>query len=88
VLRQDFLEELVRKRVEGMDVIQRVENLFGFGMMLGLGPEKNCFGHPGAGGSYGMANAETGESFAFVMNHFEPNLYPSKERLLLVKGAI
>ena len=55
-------------------------------MMLGLGPEKNCFGHPVAGGSYGFANAKTRESFAFVMNRFEANLYPSEERLGLVEA--
>ncbi|MFT6864355.1 MAG: CubicO group peptidase (beta-lactamase class C family) [Akkermansiaceae bacterium] len=85
VLRQEFLEELIRPRVKGLDVIQRIENSFGFGMMLGLGPEKDCFGHPGAGGSYGFANVETGMSYGFVMNHFEANLFPSEERLGLVR---
>ena len=84
VLRQDFLEELTKPRIKGLDEIQRIENCFGFGVMLGLGPDKNCFGHPGAGGSYGFANVETGMSYAFVMNHFESNLFPNKERLDLV----
>lgn len=87
VLRQDFLEELIRPRIEGLDEIQRIENSFGFGVMLGLGPKKDCFGHPGAGGSYGFANAETGVSYAFVMNHFESNLFPSGERLKLILEA-
>ena len=60
VLHQDFLEELIRARIKGLDEIQRIENSFGFGVMLGLGPDRNCFGHPGAGGSYGFANVETG----------------------------
>ena len=85
VLKQEFLAELIRPQIRGFDEIQRIENAFGFGMMLGLGPKKNCFGHPGAGGSYGFANAETGESFAFVMNRFEANLYPSEERLALAE---
>ncbi len=87
VLRQEFLGELVRPRVAGLDVIQRVENSFGFGMMLGLGPKKDCFGHPGAGGSYGFANVERGMSYGFVMNSFEASLFPSKERLGLVVEA-
>ena len=87
VLRQDFLEELIRPRIEGLDEIQRIENSFGFGVMLGMGPKKDCFGHPGAGGSYGFANAETGASYAFVMNHFESNLFPSWERLKLILEA-
>ncbi len=88
VLRQDFLAELIRHRITGLDVIQRVENSFGFGMMLGLGPDQDCFGHPGAGGSYGMANPETGMSYGFVMNHFESNLYPSEERLNLINSFL
>ena len=32
----------------------------------------------------GFANVETGMSYAFVMNHFESNLFPNKERLDLV----
>jgi len=87
LLRQEFLPELIRPRVRGLDVIQQIENAFGFGMMLGLGPGKDCFGHPGAGGSYGFANAETGMSYAFVMNHFEASLFPSAERLAMVLNA-
>jgi CubicO group peptidase (beta-lactamase class C family) len=85
VLRQDFLAELIAPRISGLDEIQRIENSFGFGVMLGLGPARDCFGHPGAGGSYGFANAKTGESFAFVMNRFEANLYPGPERLALAR---
>ena len=87
LLRQEFLAELIRPRIKGLDVIQRIENSFGFGVMLGLGPEKDCFGHPGAGGSYGFANPETGMSYAFVMNNFEASLFPSAERLALVTEA-
>lgn len=87
LLRQEFLAELIRPRIKGLDVIQRIENSFGFGVMLGLGPEKDCFGHPGAGGSYGFANPENGMSYAFVMNNFEASLFPSAERLALVTEA-
>lgn len=87
VLRQDFLEELIRPRVRGRDVIQRIENSFGFGVMLERGPERNCFGHPGAGGSYAFANPKTGTSYAFVMNHFEASLFPSHERLALMASV-
>ena len=87
VLHQEFLEELIKPRIKGLDEIQRIENSFGFGVMLGLGPNRDRFGHPGAGGSYGFANVETGMSYAFVMNHFESNLFPNKERLDLVLSA-
>lgn len=86
VLRQDFLPELITSQVKGLDLIQRIENEIAFGMMLGQGPEKKGFGHPGAGGSYGFTDPESGVSCAFVMNRFEANLYPSEERLALAKG--
>jgi len=81
VLKQDFLAELTASRIKGLDLIQRIENEIAFGMMLGQGPKKTGFGHPGAGGSYGFADPESGVSYAFVMNRFEANLYPSEERL-------
>lgn len=83
VLRQEVLGELIESRAKGLDLIQRIENEIAFGMMLGQGPEKKGFGHPGAGGSYGFADPESGISCAFVMNRFEANLYPSEERLNL-----
>ncbi|MDA7931572.1 beta-lactamase family protein [Akkermansiaceae bacterium] len=81
VLKQDFRTELTEERIAGLDLIQRIENRIAFGMMLGQGPDKSGFGHPGAGGSYGFADSETGVSYAFVMNRFEANLYPSAQRL-------
>ncbi|MEN8695094.1 MAG: serine hydrolase domain-containing protein [Akkermansiaceae bacterium] len=83
VLKQDFLAELTASRAKGLDLIQRIENEIAFGVMLGQGPKKRGFGHPGAGGSYGFADPESGMSYAFVMNRFEANLYPSEARLAL-----
>lgn len=85
VLKQDFLKELITPQIAGLDLIQRIENKIAFGMMLRQGPEKKGFGHPGAGGSYGFADPETGVCYAFVMNRFEANLYPSEERLQLAQ---
>jgi CubicO group peptidase (beta-lactamase class C family) len=87
VLQQDFLEELTESRSKGLDLIQRIENEIAFGMMLGQGPEKRGFGHPGAGGSYGFADPKSRISSAFVMNRFEANLYPSGERLELARSS-
>ncbi len=86
VLKQDFLAELTTSRIKGLDLIQRIENEIGFGMMLRQGSKKTGFGHPGAGGSYAFADPETGVSYAFVMNRFEANLYPSEARLSLSVG--
>ena len=46
---------------------------YGLGYMLRtdfmpLSPNPNSFGHPGAGGSIGMADPDSGVGFGFVMN--------------------
>ena len=41
------------------------------------GPSLSAFGHPGAGGSHGFGDPETGISFAYVMNQMELTVMPS-----------
>ena len=40
------------------------------------GPSISAFGHPGAGGSHGFGDPETGISFAYVMNQMNLNVMP------------
>ncbi len=40
------------------------------------GPSLTAFGHPGAGGSHGMGDPETGISFAYVMNQMNLSVMP------------
>jgi CubicO group peptidase (beta-lactamase class C family) len=40
------------------------------------GPSLTAFGHPGAGGSHGMGDPETGISFAYVMNQMDLSVMP------------
>jgi CubicO group peptidase (beta-lactamase class C family) len=40
------------------------------------GPSLSAFGHPGAGGSHGMGDPETGISFAYVMNQMDLSVMP------------
>ncbi|RPJ35400.1 MAG: class A beta-lactamase-related serine hydrolase [Verrucomicrobiaceae bacterium] len=40
------------------------------------GPSLSAFGHPGAGGSHGMGDPETGVSFAYVMNQMDLSVMP------------
>ncbi len=64
-----------RERVRGRDRVLRLESAFGLGYML---PSQNfvvpepakptVFGHPGAGGSVGLADLEHNVAFAFVPN--------------------
>ena len=40
------------------------------------GPSGTAFGHPGAGGSHGLGDPETGISFAYVMNQMDLSVMP------------
>lgn len=70
-----LLREAVTERVRGQDRVLRLESAFGLGYML---PSQNfvvpppaqrtAFGHPGAGGSVGLADLEHKVAFAFVPN--------------------
>jgi CubicO group peptidase (beta-lactamase class C family) len=78
-LTTDETVEVVRRpRVVGPDACLDVETSFGLGFMLGtdfnplLGA--GSFGHPGAGGSLGFADPETGIGFAYVMNQMRAGL--------------
>jgi CubicO group peptidase (beta-lactamase class C family) len=48
------------------------------------GPSLSAFGHPGAGGSHGMADPSTGISFAYVMNQMDLNVMPGLKCLEMV----
>jgi CubicO group peptidase (beta-lactamase class C family) len=48
------------------------------------GPSVSAFGHPGAGGSHGLGDPETGISFAYVMNQMDLSVMPGKKCLELV----
>jgi len=71
------LDEIERARVEqsyGDDaVLLGLPSRFGLGFMLDLPehkivPQGDMFGHPGAGGSIGFADPESGIGFGYVMN--------------------
>lgn len=50
------------------------------------GPAKCAFGHPGAGGSHGLANPQSGVSFAYVMNQMNLNVMPGDMCLEMVEA--
>jgi len=49
------------------------------------GPSTSAFGHPGAGGSHGFGDPESGISFGYVMNQMELNVMPGERCLGLVE---
>jgi CubicO group peptidase (beta-lactamase class C family) len=48
------------------------------------GPSFSAFGHPGAGGSHGFGDPETGISFAYVMNQMELSVMPGVKCMEMV----
>lgn len=48
------------------------------------GPSLSAFGHPGAGGSHGLADPATGISFAYVMNQMDLSVMPGLKCLEMV----
>ena len=48
------------------------------------GPSPDAFGHPGAGGSHGLADPATGISFAYVMNQMDLSVMPGVKCLEMV----
>jgi len=50
------------------------------------GPSTFAFGHPGAGGSHGMADPEHGISFAYVMNQMDLSIMPGLKCKELLKA--
>jgi len=76
-------ESIVRARSEqasGPDTtLGQMPMRYGLGFMLRsdfmpLSPNEGAFGHPGAGGSIGMADPETGVGFGYVMNKMSMGL--------------
>lgn len=50
------------------------------------GPSKSAFGHPGAGGSHGFGDPESGVSFAYVMNQMDLSVMPGQKCLKMVEA--
>ncbi len=60
-------------------VLGGIQIRYGQGFMLRndvmpFSPGRESFGHPGAGGSLGMADPESGTGFGYVMNRMKPGL--------------
>jgi len=50
------------------------------------GPSLSAFGHPGAGGSHGMGDPETGISFAYVMNQMDLSVMPGLKCVQMIEA--
>jgi CubicO group peptidase (beta-lactamase class C family) len=72
LLAPETVRHAIVPRSRGMDEVLGVETAFGLGFalapMLGESLPSTAFGHPGAGGSLGFADAELELGFGYVMN--------------------
>ncbi len=50
------------------------------------GPSVHAFGHPGAGGSHGFGDPDSGISFAYVMNQMDLSVMPGEKCLRMVEA--
>lgn len=50
------------------------------------GPSPLAFGHPGAGGSHGFGDPESGVSFGYVMNQMDLSVMPGQKCLKMVEA--
>jgi CubicO group peptidase (beta-lactamase class C family) len=84
ILEAETIERAIEPQAEGPDaVLGGLPMRFGLGFMLRspimpLSPSPRAFGHPGAGGSIGMADPDAGVGFGYT---------PNKMQMGLVGGA-
>lgn len=80
LLEKESIDRARTEQVSGPDAtLGQMPMRYGLGYMLRsdfmpLSPSENAFGHPGAGGSIGMADPDVGVGFGFVMNKMSQGL--------------
>ncbi len=93
VLSPEWTQRARTEQVFGKDaVLMGMPTRFGLGFMLRhellpLGPNKNSFGHPGAGGSIAFADPDAGIGFAYVMNQMQAGLAGDPRGYRLIKAT-
>lgn len=91
LLKPETLANAIRPRSSGPDAILHLPSSFGLGFALGdflsLRAGKHAFGHPGAGGSLGMADADAGLAIAYIMNRMALGMTGDPRAGRLVKAA-
>jgi len=80
ILEPETIDRARTEQVSGPDAtLGQLPMRYGLGFMLRsdfmpLSPSPNSFGHPGAGGSIGMADPDAGVGFGYVMNKMQMGL--------------
>jgi CubicO group peptidase (beta-lactamase class C family) len=73
------IERAIEEQAVGVDAVLRFPMRYGLGFMLRqdmmpLSPSPRAFGHPGAGGSIGMADPDAKVGFGYTMNQMQMGL--------------
>jgi len=90
VLRPETIDRARVEQASGPDaVLFGYPTRFALGFMLppegrGFGPNPNVFGHPGAGGSIGMADPDAHIGFGYTMNQTQPAMPPDPRASRLI----
>jgi CubicO group peptidase (beta-lactamase class C family) len=91
ILEADTIDRARSEQVSGPDAtLGRMPMRYGLGFMLRsdfmpLSPSPNAFGHPGAGGSIGMADPDSGVGFGYVMNRMQMGLVGGPTAFAVIK---
>jgi len=92
LLRPDTIERAIEEQAYGPDaVLGGLPMRFGLGFMLRqpfmpLSPNPRAFGHPGAGGSIGMADPDARVGFGYTMNKMQAGLVGGAGAFAMIKA--
>jgi len=92
ILEPETIEQARTEQVSGPDAtLGQLPMRYGLGYMLRsdfmpLSPSPNAFGHPGAGGSIGMADPDAGVGFGYVMNKMQMGLVGGPTAFVVLKA--
>ena len=88
------ITEMTKVLHDGVDAVFEIPTAFSAGFMKDsqtttrpiFGPDRSCFGHPGAGGGHAFADPANRIGFAYVMNQMEQSVLPNEKSLKLVNA--
>jgi len=92
VLEERTIDAAIAEQAFASDVVLGgLPMRFGLGFMLRqdfvpLSPGPRAFGHPGAGGSLGMADPDAGVGFGYTMNRMRPRLFGTDGAFAMIRA--
>lgn len=91
LVKPETIGAMTALQIEGHDEVLAMPARWGAGYLLNVGglygPNERTFGHSGWGGSFGIADPDTGLAIAYVMNLMGPDLAGDARANALVAAA-